>query len=83
MDREGAHASGPANAQYGYCTWFLNTGRKSLAAAPASSVTFLGNGQNVVYIDWDNDIVAVVRWIDTSESLNAFIGRVLGSLRSR
>ena len=25
----------------------------------------MGDGRNIVYIDWDNDIVAVVRWIDS------------------
>jgi CubicO group peptidase (beta-lactamase class C family) len=78
-----ARTPGPANAQYGYCNWFLNTGRLSIPAAPASSVAFLGNGQNVVYIDWENDLVAVVRWIDTSESLNEFVARLLASLRPR
>jgi CubicO group peptidase (beta-lactamase class C family) len=76
-----ARTPGPANARYGYCNWFLNTGRAAIPAAPESSVTFLGNGQNVVYIDWENDLVAVVRWIDTSESLAEFVARLLGALR--
>ena len=33
----------------------------ALPAAPESSVTFRGNGQNIIYIDWNNDLVAVVR----------------------
>jgi hypothetical protein len=49
--------------------------------APASSVTFRGAGQNIIYIDWDNDIVAVVRWIGTTGQFDEFIGRVLGSLK--
>ena len=75
-----ARTPGPANPEYGYCNWFLNTRRKSLPHAPESSVTFRGNGQNIVYIDWEHDLVAVVRWIDTTESLDTFIGRVLESL---
>lgn len=75
-----ARTPGPANPEYGYCNWFLNTGRKSLPHAPESSVTFRGNGQNIVYIDWEHDLVAVVRWIDTTESLDAFIGRLLAAL---
>ena len=27
---------------------------------------FQGNGVNAIYIDWDHDIVAVVRWIQTT-----------------
>jgi len=46
-------------------------------------VTFRGNGQNIVYIDWDNDLVAVVRWIDTTEALDEFIGKLLATLPVR
>jgi len=76
-----ARQPGPANAEYGYCNWFLNTGRKPLPAAPESSVTFRGNGQNIIYVDWENDLVVVVRWIDNGPALNEFIGKVLASLK--
>lgn len=76
-----ARQPGPANAEYGYCNWFLNTGRKPLPAAPQSSVTFRGNGQNIIYVDWENDLVVVVRWIDNGPALNEFIGKVLASLK--
>lgn len=75
-----ARTPGKANATYGYMNWFLNTGRKPLPSAPESSVTFRGNGSNIIYIDWDNDLVVVVRWIQGG-ALNEFIGRVLASLR--
>jgi CubicO group peptidase (beta-lactamase class C family) len=75
-----ARTPGPANAEYGFCNWFLNPGRKSLPSAPESSVTFRGNGQNIIYIDWDHDIVAVVRWIGTTQQLDEFIGRMLKSI---
>jgi len=75
-----ARTPGPANPQYGYCNWFLNTDRKQLPAAPASAVTFLGNGQNVVYIDRENDLVAVVRWIATDEALKGFVARLLAAV---
>ena len=76
-----ARTPGPANAEYGFCNWFLNPGRKALPSAPESSVTFRGNGQNIIYIDWDNDIVAVVRWIGTARQLDEVIGRMLSSLK--
>jgi CubicO group peptidase (beta-lactamase class C family) len=76
-----ARTPGPANAEYGFCNWFLNPARKSLPAAPESSVTFRGNGQNIVYIDWDNDIVAVVRWIGTMRQLDDVIARMLGAVK--
>jgi CubicO group peptidase (beta-lactamase class C family) len=75
-----ARTPGPANADYGYMNWFLNTGRKSLPAAPESAVAFRGNGENIIYIDWENDLVVVVRWIRSNDALNAFLGKVLGAL---
>ena len=76
-----ARTKGSVNPEYGFMNWFLNTGRKPLPAAPESSVTFRGNGQNIVYIDWDNDLVVVVRWINTGPPLNEFIGKVLAAMR--
>jgi CubicO group peptidase (beta-lactamase class C family) len=78
-----ARTGGPANADYGFMNWFLNPGRKALPAAPESSVTFRGNGQNVIYIDWDNDLVAVTRWIRGGPALNDFVGKVVGAVTTR
>jgi CubicO group peptidase (beta-lactamase class C family) len=75
-----ARTPGPANAEYGYANWYLNTARKPLPAVPASSVRFVGNGQNIIYIDWENDLVVVVRWIANDKALNEFLGRVLGAM---
>lgn len=75
-----ARSPGPANATYGFANWYLNPDRKVMPAAPASSVTFRGNGANIVYIDWENDLLVVVRWIKSSEALNEFIARVLGAI---
>lgn len=77
---EMARTPGPANPNYGYMNWFLNTDRKPLPATPASSVTFQGNGSNIIYIDWDNDLVVVVRWIQ-QRTLNEFLGQVIGALK--
>ncbi|UNK50865.1 serine hydrolase [Lysobacter sp. S4-A87] len=77
-----ARTPGTDKDDYGYCNWFLNTGRKALPSAPASSVTFRGNGQNIVYIDWDNDLLIVVRWIDRGDALDQFIGKVLAARRA-
>jgi hypothetical protein len=77
---EMARTPGPANAGYGYMNWFLNSDAKpAFPNAPASAVTFQGNGSNIVYIDWQNDLVVVVRWIQQS-AFNNFIGGVLGSM---
>jgi CubicO group peptidase (beta-lactamase class C family) len=76
-----ARTPGTANAEYGYANWYLNPGRKQLPAAPESAVTFNGNGQNIVYVDTANDLLIVVRWIDTTASLNEFIGKVIAAIR--
>jgi CubicO group peptidase (beta-lactamase class C family) len=68
------------NPEYGYANWYLNTGRKPLPAVPESSVTFRGNGANVIYIDWENDLLVVVRWIRGGEALNEFLKGVLGAI---
>ncbi|HKV04601.1 MAG TPA: serine hydrolase [Candidatus Acidoferrales bacterium] len=79
---EMARTPGPANPEYGFANWFLNAGRKSWPAAPASAVCFIGNGTNVIYIDWDNDIVAVVRWIRGGDALNEFLAKLLASIKT-
>jgi len=84
-----AKTPGPANATYGYCNWYLNLPEKAaggtergrpLPSAPASSITFQGNGLNIVYVDWEHDLVAVVRWIDGNQNLDQFLGKVIGAI---
>ena len=75
-----ARTPGPANPNYGFANWYLNSDRKPLPNAPASAVRFVGNGANIVYIDWEHDLVIVVRWIKDEVALNEFLGRVIGAL---
>jgi hypothetical protein len=76
-----ARTPGTANRKYGFANWFLNTGRAPLPSAPESSVTFRGNGTNIVYVDWQNDLVVVVRWID-QPAFDEFVGKVLAAMPS-
>ena len=55
--------TGP-NPGYGYCNWYLNTGKKMYPDAREDSVAFIGDGANIIFVDYQHDIVAVVRWID-------------------
>jgi CubicO group peptidase (beta-lactamase class C family) len=64
---------------YGFMNWFLNTDRKFLPSAPASSFTHLGNGTNIIYVDPENDLVVVARWIERN-AMDGLIQRVLASL---
>jgi CubicO group peptidase (beta-lactamase class C family) len=75
-----ARQPGVANDEYGYANWFLNSGRKAMPAAPEASVTFRGNGQNIIYIDQDNDLLIVMRWIDNGPAFNQFVGQVIKAL---
>ena len=67
-----------ANTGYGFMNYFLNTDRKLYPSAPASAYAHIGNGTNAVYVDAENDIVAVVRWID-DKSLDGFIKIMLSA----
>jgi CubicO group peptidase (beta-lactamase class C family) len=70
----------PAQPTYGYMNWYVNTDRKHVPAAPAQAFVHLGAGNNVIYVDPVNDVVAVVRWIDTNASVNGFVERLLAAL---
>ena len=76
-----ARTPGKAQPTYGYMNWYLNTGRTPLPSAPESSVTFRGNGANIVYVDWENDLVVVVRWIGGGNALDQFLGKIVNSIR--
>jgi len=76
-----ARTPGSVNRSYGYMNWFLNTDNRALPSAPESSVTFRGSGSNIIYIDWENDLVVVVRWIRGGPALDEFIGKVISAIR--
>ncbi|HEU4549968.1 MAG TPA: serine hydrolase [Rhizomicrobium sp.] len=71
--------TGP-NPGYGFCNWYLNTGRKMYPAAREDSVAFIGDGANVIFIDYEHDMVAVVRWID-SPKMKEFVRLLLASVQ--
>ncbi len=74
-------AKTPTSVQptYGFMNWFLNTDKKLYSAAPASAFSHIGNGTNIIYIDPENALVIVVRWIENNK-INEFIGKVMASL---
>jgi len=76
-----ARTPGPANQTYGFMNWFLNTDRKPLPSVPATAVTFQGSGSNIIYIDWEHDLVVVVRWIRGGRVLEEFLGKVVGAIK--
>ena len=73
---------------YGYMNWFLNVpgpatgrgaGQKMYPKAPPTVVCFQGNGSNLIYIDWENDLVVVVRWIQRGAP--EFFGTILDAIK--
>lgn len=68
-----------ANPGYGYMNWFLNTGKKLFPSAPETAYAHIGNGQNVIYVDPDHDLVIVARWI-TGKGMDKVIERTLEAL---
>jgi hypothetical protein len=67
------------NTGYGFMNYFLNTDKKMYPSAPASAYAFLGNGTNAIYVDKENDIVAVIKWMD-DKSVDGFLKLVLTAL---
>lgn len=64
---------------YGYMNYFLNTDRKEIPAAPETAFFHLGAGTNMVYVDEENDLVIVTRWIKNEKKAD-FVKMVLESL---
>lgn len=71
--------SGP-EATYGFMNWFLNTNKKFLPSAPERVFVHIGNGTNMIYVDQENDIVAVVRWIE-NDKMDEFVKRLLAAIK--
>ena len=68
-----------AEPTYGFMNWFLNTDKKYLPSAPASVFTHIGAGTNMIYVDPEHDLVAVVRWID-NKSMDEFVEKLLSAI---
>jgi CubicO group peptidase (beta-lactamase class C family) len=71
----------PVQPTYGFMNWFLNTDRKQWPSAPATAFAHLGNGTNIVYVDPEHDLVAVVRWIENG-AVDGFLQRLLAATTS-
>lgn len=53
----------PVKLEYGYM-WWLNIDRQLFPSAPGSNFYALGAGRNMIWIEPENDLVVVVRWIE-------------------
>jgi CubicO group peptidase (beta-lactamase class C family) len=77
-----AKTPGTANKTYGFMNYFLNTNRELYPSAPETAFTHIGAGTNMIYVDAENDLVVVARWID-GKALDGLIQRVLKSIERK
>lgn len=70
----------PAQPGYGFMNFFNNRDGKLFPNGPRNAYAHLGNGTNMVYVDPDNDLVAVVRWID-NKSTDEFVKRLVAATK--
>ena len=68
------------NPSYGMLWWLNTDGHATYPAVSTSSVFGIGVGTNLVWVDPENDMVAVVRWIDKN-TVNTFVELVMKALR--
>ena len=69
----------PLYPQYGYL-WWLNTGRTLFPSASERSYFASGAGGNLTWIDPDNDLVAVLRWVEPA-ARDGFLRLVMDAAR--
>jgi CubicO group peptidase (beta-lactamase class C family) len=67
---------------YGFINYQLNTDRKNLPSAPPTAYMHNGNGLNMIYVDPEHDLVAVVRWIDNAAA-DGFIKRLIAAMAEK
>ncbi|MDB5808411.1 MAG: class beta-lactamase-related serine hydrolase [Betaproteobacteria bacterium] len=66
---------------YGFMNFYVNKDRRFMPSAPASAFGLQGNGTNFVYVDPENDLVAVLRWIDRPQ-IDGFVNRLLEAVHA-
>ncbi|TNF43277.1 MAG: class C beta-lactamase-related serine hydrolase [Cytophagales bacterium] len=70
----------PAQADYGFMNYFLNYDQKQVPAAPKSAFLHIGAGTNMIYVDQENDLVVVARWIPNGDKAE-LVRLILESLK--
>jgi len=70
----------PVQRGYGFMNFFLNTDKQMLPSAPESAFAHIGNGTNMIYVDPENEVVAVLSWVD-GRTPDGFVRRLLAALK--
>ena len=58
-----ATTPGQINRSYGFMNFSLNTDQRRYPNAPEYTWTHTGAGSNLIYVDPENELVIVCRWI--------------------
>ena len=67
----------PVREDYGFM-WWLNTDREQVPAAPASAFYAAGFGGNYIWVDQENDLLIVLRWVPAlTEVVEAVVASIL------
>ena len=69
----------PLASNYGYLWWINDPKNGLFPGAPQSAFFAMGVGIQVMYVDPENDIVIIVRWME-KDKVTKFIRLVLESL---
>jgi CubicO group peptidase (beta-lactamase class C family) len=72
----------PAHPEYGFMNYHLNNDLKQIPSAPKSAFLHLGAGTNMIYVDQENDLLVVARWIPNADKAE-LIRLVLESLPAK
>ena len=71
----------PIASFYGYLWWLNDSKRGMFPGAPHSAFCAMGVGTQIIYIDPENDLVIVARWIE-KEKVPEFVRMVLASIKN-
>ena len=64
---------------YGYLWWLNDVRNGLLSGTPKSAYCAMGVGTQIIYVDPENDLVVVARWIE-QEKVSEFLRMVLASI---
>lgn len=65
---------------YGYMWWLNTTRKQQWPSAPATSFAAIGNGNNLIWIDPEHDLVLVWRW-HASRAADGLLARILAAVK--
>jgi hypothetical protein len=59
--------------------WWLNRGSQRYRSAPDTCVYAMGAGSNIIWVDLEHDLVAVLRWI-AKGAVGDFLAKLMAAV---